>query len=601
MINNDTVTYANEITFYIESILNTDKNDTLLYQGDFTYGNEVENIVTVKRYGTADFVGRRAVQDAIDSITDASNKKPYTILCDGIFEATQASDFDVLDTVTGNYCFVLPKDNIHIKGTSKNTFFLSGKLPNNLGVDFNYKKYVIINHRAKNSFIENCTIEGENLRYPIHIDSKVILIDVIQKFTNCKVWHKGNTGDALNWGNFTPIGIGMASGQEIYLENCELKSLDNPFGTHTNVTYDKPSLIHLKNCVLRSTLSASKRIIAIQSLGSFRDDKVIFENCVLDNGEIAYNDVPWGNQTLDLQPADHSETQLIVADLLPIPFDNSAMRSRGLKFISKSVGASSIISFTESATAFDIIIGNSLENYEIINRYNRPQIYGYQYKNGGNGLSGYAIGGLDIQSAGVGISDIKYITPLGKRLGDCSIVNKTLTIIIDGITYNIVFNKNYNGTANTLPPNFSNTQIITEITDIIGNFADVEEYSVSADYYPQFKGVLNMVNADASEVLKGMGVVFLGQKTFRKALNSDGYIDGICLDNGIIGDECRVIEKGKLHALNSAQRYSTLEVTNAVRNVGNELGISVSQAGYFDLSASPKVLIATQINVLKIK
>jgi len=152
-----------------------------------------------------------------------------------------------------------------------------------------------------------------------------------------------------------------------------------------------------------------------------------------------------------------------------------------------------------------------------------------------------------------------------------------------------------------LPPNFSNAQIITEITDIIGDFSDVEEYSVSADYYPQFKGVLNMVNADASEVLKGMGVVFLGQKTFRKALNSDGYIDGICLDNGIIGDECRVIEKGKLHALNSAQRYSTLEVTNAVRNVGNELGISVSQAGYFDLSASPKVLIATQINVLKIK
>jgi hypothetical protein len=107
-----------------------------------------------------------------------------------------------------------------------------------------------------------------------------------------------------------------------------------------------------------------------------------------------------------------------------------------------------------------------------------------------------------------------------------------------------------------------------------------------------------MTNADTTEVLSGMGVVFTERKTFRKALNSDGYIDGVCLDDGIIGAECRIITAGEINSELSGQRFSTKEVVAYTLEVGHKLGISASVAGKFDLAASPKVLKAIRTNVL---
>lgn len=59
---------------------------------------------------------------------------------------------------------------------------------------------------------------------------------------------------------------------------------------------------------------------------------------------------------------------------------------------------------------------------------------------GAIGLNGYAIGGKSIIEGNAG-NGVAYQCSLGKRLGDCSTTNKTLGIIIDGTTYNVVFNK----------------------------------------------------------------------------------------------------------------------------------------------------------------
>ena len=556
----------------------------------------------VKRFGTVgvdcDYTGRRGIQNCIDAITDATSNKQYIIKASGIFEATQPSHFDKGSGTS--LSFILLKPYVHLIGTSRDECIITGILPNNLGTSFLYSSYQTIHHNISNSRIENVSLVGENLRYPLHIDGgRLGCKDYVQTIKNCKIWHKGNTADALvQWSSATPFGVGTSDGQIITLEDCVIKGKTMAGYMHNNQTFSSPSIIRMVRSRILTTVGWYDQILRIQSLGSAVRDKYILENCNIDDGSIRYDNSPWIPIELINQRADHAEIDVIMSDADPIVIDNSAMTGSGLRIKSKSTGATSTVTFDQTSTAFALIIGNSNESTETVNRYNRTQIYGYQYKKGGQGLSGYAIGTLDIGQYLVGLSSNKYIGALGKRLGDCSSVNKTLSVIIDGTTYNIVFNKNYNGTSDTVAPTYSNTQIISEIVAVIGTVAVVDEYVVGKDYYPQFNNVKNMSNSDTTEVLAGMGVVFISTKNFRKALNSDNRIDGICLDDGRVGDECRVITRGELYSFYTSQRFSVSEVSSATRIISTQLGISTTIPGKFDVAATPKLLIAKRDNVL---
>ena len=551
---------------------------------------------TVKRNGTVgvdcDYTGRRGIQDAIDSVTDATIDKQYIIKASGVFEATETGHFDSVVK-----SFILLKPYVHLIGTNKDDCVISGYLANNLGTGFLYSNHQTVYHNVANSRIENVTITGENLRYPIHIDGgRLGMKDVVQTLKNVKIWHKGNTGDAaVQWGSYTPLGLGTSDGQIITLEDCELKGKVYAGYMHNNESFTNPSIV--KHIRTKFITTSGPIVLVLQSMGSGVRDKYILENCTVDNGVIQYYNSPWVPVQLANQRADHAEIELVMNNA-PKAFDNSLMSGKGLIIKSKTTGSTSTVFFDQNATAFNLIIGNSLETNEVTNRYGYQQKYGYQFKIGGQGLSGFAIGLLDIQQYTVGINQNQYIGALGKRLGDCSVTNKTLTVIINGTSYNVVFNKNYNGTASTVAPNYSNTQIIAEINAVIGAVADVDEYVVGKDYYPQFDGILNMVNGDVTEVLAGMGVVFTGIKGFRKALNSDNKIDGICIDDGRVGDECRIITKGEIYASITNQRFDICEVSSATRLIGTQLGISTTVAGKFDVVATPKLLFTKSTNIL---
>ena len=553
--------------------------------------NRNYTIVTVKRNGTVgvdcDYTGRRGIQDAIDAITNASSDRQYIIRASGTFEATQTSHFD--KNASGQLSFILLKPYVHLIGLNRDDCIITGKLPNNLGAGFAYSQYQTMRHDINHSRIENVSIVGENLRYPLHIDAGALgNKDFVQTIKNCRIWHKGNTGDALNWTSATALGLGTSDGQLLTLEDCEIKAKLAGAYLHTNQNFSLPSILNLIRCKIITTEGIGE--VVVQALGSGVRDKVILNNCNLDAGRIRYDNTPWIPIELSNQRADHAEIELLMTNQQPMSFDNSQMTGKGLKIASKTTGASSTVTFDQTSSAFNLIIGNSLESTAIVNRYNRNQIYGYQYKSGGQSLAGYAIGGLDIGENAVGLNSNFYIGSLGKRLGDCSVVNKTLTVIVNGNTYNIVFNKNYNGTANTVAPNYSNAAIIAEINAVIGAVATVTEYVVGTDYYPQFEGVITMTNADAVEVYSGMGVVFTGNKTFRKALNSDNRLDGICIDEVRVGDEARIITKGELFLAYTGARFRTNEVSNTNHPIGTELGISTTIAGRFDVNAYPKFL-----------
>lgn len=559
--------------------------------------NDLPTIVTASRYGSADFVGRRAIQDAIDSITDASIINRYEVkVLAGVYEATQTSHFD--KTNPGN-CFIQGKDFVDIKGIDRDNCVIKGVLPNNLGSAFAYSTYQPIYWNC-NANLENLTVIGENIRYPVHLDgSQLGGLNYDTYIKNCTLRHNGNTGDAVNWASWTALGLGLSDGQKLLVENTNLESSGTGSYAHSYGDFKNSCEVTFKRCkISNNNNGATDSIAIIQSLGSGLKDRFILDNCQLGEGTFSISSTPWIPTDLDKQKVDHAEFQ-VIADTSPKAVNNHLLNGKGLRITSKTTGASSTVRFDETSTAFNLIAGNSLSTYEFENRYFRKEIYKYQYKDGGNSLKGYAIGGLDIGEDGKGSNSAIYITNLGKRLDDCSTVNKTLSVLIDGVNYNVVFDKNYNGTSETVLPNYSNATIIAEIVAVIGGVADVEEYVVGSDYYPQFNDTITSINEDSDEILSGMGVVFSSIGKMRKALNSDNRIDGVCLYDCRVGDKSIVIKKGEIFSNFIARRFKIQEISTATRLVGVQLGMSAT-AGVFDVLASPKLLITTSTDIVKI-
>jgi hypothetical protein len=535
--------------------------------------NPTVNIITVNRDTSsgADFVGNTALQDAIDSITDATIDNQYSLECEGIFEATQTSDYQTLGASGLN--FISAKNYVNVIG--KETFKIIATLP----TFDNYYVPILWNAIAD---LENCEIIAYNNRYGMHIEGNGgENRDYIRTFRNVKIKHDS-----------TSLGFGQSTGEELYLEDCTLEGGGKALYLHNNNLFDKPCKVSMLRTKL---LGNSDNSIQLQSLGSGNKDNLIVSDCVIDNGLVNYFDAGW--QKDDSQNPNHAEQILSITDLNPLAFNNSSNYDTCLKFTSKSTGGASTVLFDETSTAFDDIIGNSNLTSVFENDFFRQNKNGYSYKSGSDVLKGFAISGLDIAEV---TSRPLYVRSLGKRLGDCSTVNKTLTVIVDGTTYNIVFDKNYDGQANTVVSDYTNAQIITEILAVLSAVCDVEMYSLTKDYFPAFKGVKTVSNSSASAILKGMGIVFSNYSEIRKATNSDNKIDGIALDDFNLSGKGRIITSGDIYSYNSAERFSTLEVSSTLRSFGDKLGMS-STDGVFSLNSTPTLLECNREQVLKIK
>lgn len=607
----DTSVMTEDVSLSIDELIYIDNKSLtdILNSHESAINGIIPIIITARRDGVAgvdaDFVGRRSIQDAIDSITDASENKQYVVrVLEGVYEATQPSHFDSITQMSVPfYSFIKTKDYVSIKGVNRDTVIIKGFLNDTgLGAGFDYSKYQTMYHHSNNNTVEDVTVYGQNLRYPIHIDNGAIgCRDYYQVLKGLRVRHFKNTLDALaSWGAFSPIGLGLSDGHSVVIDDSIIYGVDNSVQIHTNANFSKPSQLKYRNCQLIGEKSTNGVIASISPCGSGKRDKLIIENSNLDSGYIYYNASPWIPENLSSQYADHAEIDLIMPDISPRAFLIDLCKGFGLKIASKDTTSASTVRFDQTSTAFPLIISDVIDSAEVTNKYNRKQIYGYQYKDGGDGLVGYAIGKLDIGSPAVGAGANKYITSLGKRLGDCSVINKTLTVIINGTSYSIVFNKNYNGTAATVAATYTNTQIIAEIMSVIGAVANVTEYVVAFDYYPVFKGMVTIKNTDITMIEAGMGIVFDGWNGMKKATNANGRIDGIVLDDCRLGDYGRVITSGEIWVQRLGYRYAIKEVSSAVRETGVELGISATVPGKFDVNASPKLLRAVARDILKI-
>jgi len=557
-------------------------------------------IIKVKINGTpgidCNFAGNRAIEDAIESINDASENKRYEILIyPGTYKALDTSEFNSAGSFPGNYAFIRGRDYISIKGTDKNKVIIEGELLDNLGKDFSYSSYSTLFWDADHANIEDLTIIAKNLRYPIHMDGSRLGMEYVHdKFKNLKLIHLGNSKDALNWKSYHPLGIGMSDGQVLEVDSSYFQSTTWPLYVHNNKNFTKRSKLIFKDCTFVG-LGNKKLLAMFQNLGSQKSDEIIINNCNWSQGYIMQaDDWPYLPTSLENQSYNHCNFKVKGFGNSPFLWESS-FKGEALKITSKSTGGT--VRFDPNCSAFPLIVKDN--NYKIgkFIKYNGEiSEKGYSYRDGFGNIKGYAIGHLDVGDEPT--YDGTYIKSLGKRLGNCSGRPKILVVIVDGKKYKIIFDKNYAGAGLHNPwaqSDYTNNQIIDQMNNVLGSVADVSLYAVGNDYYPEFSDYLDTLQA-SENILKGMVVIKDPSGKIRIATKNDKKIFGVSLDDIIEDRMGRVLKKGYI-TVDQHQRFNVLLETNIPIKIGDRLGIS-HIPGMLSKSASLKFFTAISDNAL---
>lgn len=560
----------------------------------------------------ADFKGNNAFRDAFASITDASPKKIYTIQARGYFEAKSLDDY-IPYTYDGiSYVFFNGKDYVNIDGGSSNLCVIKASLPDTVSEnqkinpsfkaeDYGWYQPLFWNCKGN---VSNITFIARNVRYPLHIDNSggTLLDDFKMTVKNCVLIHEGKYGDSVGTIGGGPTGFATSQGMSLVFENCIFEGATaKPYG-HDNRQFKRIGEITYRGCIFKRPVKHfqgnEKSVINFECLSEYNAKSILnIEDCLLPEGTFIR-----GYRISTYSKVNNADSICcdVNIDSEPIAVDEEVCMTRSLCITSATTGKNSSVRVDQTSSAFDAIFGYSNQTVFIENnKYCRRQQYGYQYKDGGDGLAGIAIGTVNVSNAKWNDT---YMNLLGKRLGDCSSVHKELVVIVDGVRKVITFNKNYDGTSPTEQPLIDGQTIINEMNQALGGAATVAYYNLDRDWFPNFKkGVEILFNGDTEHIKAGMGVVINGDNTVRKATRSDMRIDGIAIDSAACGDNLRVIRSGYVSYDNS--RYGIYKKAGSPTYDNVEYGkmLSLSDtAGIFEVSDECPVLRKSLYNSVKI-
>ena len=532
---------------------------------------------------TIDFSGLTAIKDALDSITDASETNRYTIHIEGVFRFT---DPQTALMYGGNeYSAILMKDYVDIEGDGPGRSIIIMDFPANATFHSGktYADYQPIYLRRGHK-VSGLKFIGRNCRYAFHIETDGSQNVYNKEITvqNCDVIYLGHPD--YNGSYRGVFGIGVSSGQTLNFINCNMQSFDDKavFSVHTPLlTFDRIVRINLKGCQFNNLINfglyqyENNMIVTIDDCifnGTFIP-RIVYDlnrgSAIAKNGNYI-NVLLQGNKLNALYECDSSDF-------------NKELELKGavLRIKSLSNGATSIVRFDETTSGFLAIVGNGQNTSYDKTIYGWDTNFGYVYRDGGANISGQAFGTIDVDE------NASNNTSLGKKLGDCITTNKVLKVTIDGTEYTITFNENY-----TSQPN---SYVLGKINDVIGSVGLADVFSPAILYYPQINGLKNVLCVDENSILKGMGVV-LTRLGYRRAKNSDGYIDGIALENIAENQYGRIITSGYIYnkkyynATYRAQYFTTEDNVTTQMFENLKLGISATNDGVFDKDATPKLL-----------
>ena len=496
---------------------------------------------------SADFTGKNAIQLALDSITDATAKKRYQIIdLDSIHKLDKATEYI---GQPGYPTAILAKDHVDIIGNGNTVVW--AELPYNDadigpsidGNTYPRNMYQTLYTYAEDSLIEGITFVAKNTRYALHLDSSNGA-NKIHRFKDVNFIFKGDKGSVQ------AIGMGTSTGEEAHFIGGSAHSdAGIPIYLHNNVKFAKSSLVRFENFRISSNVNTNA--ILLQSNGSLLKDTFDIVGCSFGGSSyVIYYWQNWlsGNTTTNNDSFDHAEWRITGYGNDPFLFEN-VVGGDCLRFRTTNTGVSANIRFDKNSSAFPLLIKNNQTNADAsIYLDSREFIDGYIVQDGTVGLSGIAWGCKDLYEGNYEALDgtVNY-TSMGKRLGNCATTNKTLSVIINGNTNTITFNKNYTS--------MTNAAILAEINSQLSGVV-VDLYAYGRDYYPMLPDVAETVfNSGSSYIPKG-SVVAKSQGTVKLA-NANDKVYGVALDDiPVMTTTSEGVKKGQGRVLKSGYIYA---------------------------------------------
>ena len=374
---------------------------TYLDYGEKFYDN-IENEVFVgsgKDYET--------IPLALAGITDANYLNRYKLTIYDDVTLTELVEY--AETYGSYHWYFAMKDFTYINGNNKR---LVCSIPDGSTSDQKtyYEPCAVKAYAGMRDFF----ISAYNLRYCVHIDD-ASGANRKQELFNTELSHLGHSEGTGG----TPFGTGTRTGEEMVLKDCTLKGI-NVVAWHTNVSFSKIAKLTLFNCTINALNGVGVRIDSLTSR--------------LNNLVNIYKGSNNGNITYMAEYYEPTATNLyILNDAIISKYDNNssfnniAINGGSLKIISTTAGSIDSVAGT-GATA----LTSSICDYE----------------------DNYAIGRLE-----VGEWSYNANVKMGVRLGDCSSVNKEMTLNVDGVPKTITFNENFTAQTNAQVLEFINTAL----------------------------------------------------------------------------------------------------------------------------------------------
>ena len=395
--------------------------------------------ISVKKDGTGDFTN---IQDAINSITDASKYKQYEILVYDDFVSESLTDLRLFDnpvqhvtsmeSINSAVVYVYAKDYIHITGMGRRrkVWFLNPDL-DTPGSKFQYIHDIYVRGNCK---ISNLDIRIKGGRYAIHQDSSGNTnpltnpdVDATTIYENCHIEHLGNSDYqyGASWGTEAALAACCASGQTIKVIDCHIEApYSSPLILHLNESYKNPT-----SYVLKGTT-------------------VVCNNPSEDNDEI-------GTYFAEMGSRQRNDLTIIGCDL---KISTSPISSRsGKETYTKADARCScwdVHGYANTKNYCQVWVPASLaivtasvnKNISVIGGSAKSILFGedIKYYLADTETKGGALGGMEVHAdkSQVG-NNYSYSLSLPYILGNCASNPKNLIISVDGVQHEIVFNQNY--------------------------------------------------------------------------------------------------------------------------------------------------------------
>lgn len=425
--------------------------------------------ITIKKDGSGDFTN---IQDAINSINDASEYNQYELLVYDDFVSNSFSDLRYFDnpsihvesvnSINSAVGLVYTKSWVHITGVGgqKKIWFINP----DVNTPSDKFQYIHSLYGCGNCKFTNLDIRIKGGRYAIHQDRSGDTsasnpdVDSTTEYVNSHIEHFGNEEYTYgsSWGTSAGLAACCSSGQTIKVINCYIKATTDPIVSHLHKEYKKGTTAIFE----RVTAICTNPELSPDSIGSYYtefgsgvDNELIIIGCNFHN---LRGGVTQTNLLQRTSPDYKRSGKYIVSG-----YGNRKMYLQAQLdcswFISANIAGTDVVSVSGSAA--DLLFGPT-KNIPADN------------SNGGILIGTYR---CDI-IPGVINGQYNSSWSLAYRLGNCATNPKVLNVVIGSQEYTITFNKNYmttNGEPYTsyTEPAIDGRSIMNDINSVIGDVA----------------------------------------------------------------------------------------------------------------------------------